>query len=183
MKFIIAGRVGSGKTTLAKHMEAQGLRLAKSNTTRPRRPNEEDDYIFITKEEAAKYPESERFVSTKRNDYEYFMAKEEVLKSDIFVVDPNGIRDITRELPEEKFVLVYIRPISSEVAQKFHDDRDPGGKSYAERSAAEDKLFTELEGSLIRRDFRSQFYQCYNIVNNYEGNLASWAEFFTGKEW
>ena len=182
MKYIIAGRVGSGKTTLAKRMEMRGLRIAKSFTTRPRRPGEDDDYLFISQEEADKYPPSERVVATSRQEYEYFMSRDEVLRSDIFVVDPNGVRDLAKEFPNEQFVLIYVRPASVELAQRFHDNRDPGGKSFAERSAAEDKLFTAFEQNLMRKDFRTMFAGCYNILNNYNGGLTAWAKRFTEED-
>ena len=45
-KILIVGPAASGKTTLAKKLEAKGFKVAKLHTTRPRRDESDDEYIF-----------------------------------------------------------------------------------------------------------------------------------------
>lgn len=166
-KILIAGIVGSGKSTLAKELQKKGLRLAKSCTTRPRRAGEGEDYYFISKEEAAQVDPTKKLIGTTYGDVEYFLLEDEVRKSDLFILDPNGINDIIAAFPEYSFVLVYVKPVSIERAEEMHDSRDSGSKRFAERYAVERPRFEALEERLYDPAFRSKFSRIHILTNDY----------------
>ena len=166
-KIVIAGIVGSGKTTLAKHLQKKGLRLAKSYTTRPRRKGEGDDYYFISKEDAAEVDPRDKMLGTVYGDSEYFMTATEVRRSDIFILEPDGVNSIIDKFPEYDFTLIYVKPESLELAEKMHDSRDPGSKKFSERYALGKERFDKLESSLEDKTFKEKFKEVRIVVNDY----------------
>ena len=97
-KFLFIGRTASGKSSIAKAVcEKMGLKQVKSYTTRPARPGEDNDnadHYFITKEEfdLIMSEHIDRVAAyTKINDFEYCTTTDILDKSDIYVIDPDGV--------------------------------------------------------------------------------------------
>ena len=116
VKFLIVGRTASGKSTIAKEVcEKLGLKQVKSLTTRPPRDEELNnpncDHYFVTDEviESLKRSGNELIAYTEINDYKYATIKSELDKSDIYVIDPNGIKYLKQTCGEKyRFVEIYI---------------------------------------------------------------------------
>ena len=87
--YLIVGRTASGKDSLTRAVAAKlNLSILSSYATRPRRPGETNEHIFITPEEVEQYKND--FVAyTKIGDYEYFSTKQQLLESDFYIIDPN----------------------------------------------------------------------------------------------
>lgn len=103
---LILGRTGSGKDTYAGFLEAMGLKGVKSYTTRPKRTEDEDTHIFITKEEAALF--KNRVATTEINGYEYFATKEQIDDADYYIIDPAGVTYMLNKYPDINYKLIYI---------------------------------------------------------------------------
>ncbi len=89
---IIAGKSGSGKTTIAEKLEEDfGLISVQSYTTRKPRYEGERGHIFITEEEYLKTPKEEIMAYTFFDGNHYFATRELLDNSDVYVVDPDGI--------------------------------------------------------------------------------------------
>lgn len=99
MILLISGETASGKDTLAKLLQTKGLKTCCSYTTRPIRPSEINhrEHHFISDKEAdeiLKTRQSELCAYTKIGDYRYFSLFEDLKDSDIYVIDPNGIKTL-----------------------------------------------------------------------------------------
>ena len=91
--FLIIGRTASGKSSIANLVASEmKLSVLKSYTTRPMRPGEEhgSDHIFINEDEFQIYKNS-IVAYTEINGYKYFCTKNQLMKADIYVIDPAGV--------------------------------------------------------------------------------------------
>ena len=110
---VIVGASGSGKTTLGNYLISLGVPELISNTTREKRPGEEEGitYHYVTKEEIVKMDMIER--SQYDGQAMYGLSKEEVeeklSKNDIvfFIADINGAFSVRKHYPKETLI-VYL---------------------------------------------------------------------------
>lgn len=123
--FCLIGNAGAGKTTIAKNMETLGIPQFKSYTTRPKRIRYEDEYYFISKEDAEKQLQSENILAhTKYGGHIYFGLIEDILPVQCYIIDPAGCKYLINH-HNDKFKIITIwvngdRPIDeSRSARKF----------------------------------------------------------------
>lgn len=94
----IIGGTGRGKDTLANYLQKKyGLKPVVSYATRPKRPREKEgrEHYFISKEKALEMLETgEAAVSTQIGENIYFSTIDEIMKKDIYVIDPDGVNDL-----------------------------------------------------------------------------------------
>jgi guanylate kinase len=172
--FLIAGRSAVGKSSLAREAcKRLGLKMVKSYTTRPMRPNEDSetsDHIFITPEEVEQFRQ-DIVAYTRINGYEYFVTSDILSQSDVYVIDPNGIDSLIRNVGESyRFVQIYISTpykIALERAIKR------GDKHFEERRISENSQFEQYEKNepwdyFIGNtgDFESTVELLVDIMNN-----------------
>ena len=147
MKILIMGRSGSGKTTLANYLsEKYGLKQLDSYTTRPMRVANETGHTFITPDEAKTF--TDRATDTVINGYEYFSTKQQVNESDVYVIDPNGLVKLLKNMPETDFDIVYVRADDNKRTNAAIDRADdPKAESgvVEKRMSSEDEQFTLFE--------------------------------------
>ena len=88
--FSLVGESGSGKTTIADMLaEKYNLSVLKSYTTRPPRVND-DSHIFVSIEEFNKL--ENKIAYTEFNGNYYCATADQLDNSDIYVIDPDGIK-------------------------------------------------------------------------------------------
>lgn len=157
-KLLICGRTASGKSLFAKLLQRKepDLHIAESYTTRPKRRKNEKGHIFINAQKALEI--ENKFCKTAHNGYEYFLTEEEILKSDIIILDPSGVDEIVNAFPNFMFRLVYVHSLDEEKRKLAYCNRtdDPNKKiqleeEYNERNIGEDPQFTELENIIVHR--------------------------------
>lgn len=191
MKYLILGRSGAGKDTLAQALVSRGLRILKSYATRPKRYEGEDTHIFVTPEEAKKI--GNRIAYTKIGEYEYFATKEQLDECDIYIIDPRGLYEVTKNCPETSFHIVYVESDADE-AQKMAISRavsgfletNPDEKNNLEaieeikekernifnkRRSAEDEQFSDFESRLD--DENNKFSDNAIIVHRFKNEYDS----------
>ena len=144
--FLIAGRSAVGKSSLAREAcKRLGLKLVKSYTTRPMRPNEDSetsDHIFIKPEDVGRF-QHDIVAYTRINGYEYFVTSEILSQSDVYVIDPNGVESLIRNAGESyNFVQIYIST-PYKIALKRALER--GDKNFEERRISENSQFKTYE--------------------------------------
>ena len=168
-KFLICGRTAAGKDTLTTYLcETFGLKQLISYTTRPRRINEGETHIFVSENESEAIQAQDKIIAyTKIGNFEYFGTYEQLLKADIYVIDPNGINYLKTnyacELQEDDIdlVIIYIHINMSwriERAMLRKDDL----KALQQRLSDEDSQFYEFE-KRVSYDW---------FVNNQDGEKA-----------
>jgi len=81
IKILIVGPAASGKTTLAKKLAEKGFKVAKLHTTRPKRDESDDEYIFTDKK-----PDSHP-IKCKYNGWWYYM-ESSAYNCDVFILGP-----------------------------------------------------------------------------------------------
>jgi len=113
MKLAIVGKSCSGKSTLCKLLQEQGLHIATTMTTRPPRDYEVDgkDYFFVTESKFVDMIDRGFLVEYKVfNEWYYGMGAGEFAKSDAFIVTPSAVgeyREACKEMNED-LVVLYI---------------------------------------------------------------------------
>lgn len=167
---LIAGRTGAGKDTLAEELRKFGLHKVLSYTTRPKRSEDENTHLFITAEQAEKFPAEMRAASTKIGEYEYFATKKQIETEDLYIVDYYGIRSLCYSMPLEKFLLIYVfadREKRMEHACLRGDDPVVEKKRFQTREMAEYRQFQILE-LLIEQDMLpEQIIRTIILENDY----------------
>ncbi len=149
---IIAGRMGSGKTTVERELTARGYRRIVTYTTRPRRRDETQDvdYHFISEEEFLAKKAASFFADaidyTGSFGHVYFgSARADYLGEDdtVIVLNPDGIETIrTLNLPVTVIYLDVSEALSRERAEEREDD---SAAEIDRRVKAENELFARFE--------------------------------------
>lgn len=161
--FLIVGRTASGKTKLAHEVCSRlGLKLLKSYTTRPMRGNEDFnncDHIFIDSSDVSKY--KNRMVAyTVINNIEYFSTIDQLLESDVYIIDPVGIDYLhTSKLPELNnidFIEIYIR-VPKSMNRRLAVQRGDNIENFTMRYKDESEQFDYYE--------KHQQFK-YHVLNN-----------------
>lgn len=107
---LLCGKSGSGKTTVAGLMEKKyGLKQVVSYSDRPMRCKEEKGHIFVSPGEFDMIPEEEMVAYTEFSGHRYCATSSQVEESDIYVIDPKGIKEFLRRYKGKKTpVAVYL---------------------------------------------------------------------------
>lgn len=107
--YLIVGRSGSGKTTIASMLEKQrGFKLLQSYTTRPPRVQNETGHIFVSDDE---FDRLQNIVAyTEFDGFRYCATKEQIDDADLYIIDPDGADYFQSRYDGEKGVAVlFIR--------------------------------------------------------------------------
>lgn len=148
----VAGRNSAGKSLIAKKVaEALGLNVVKSYATRKPRPEELQkglencDHIFISDEE---YDKLENITAeTEINGARYCTTQDILDKSDIYVIDPKGIKDLKERCGNRyKILQFYIYADADKRAARFVARGETKAKFEA-REQSEAEQFCDYENN------------------------------------
>lgn len=148
----VAGRNSAGKSIIAKKVaEALGLNVVKSYATRKPRPEELEkglencDHIFVSDEE---YDKLENITAeTEINGARYCTTQEILDNSDIYVIDPKGIKDLKERCGSRyKILQFYIDADADKRAARFVARGETKAKFEA-REQSEDEQFCDYENN------------------------------------
>ena len=95
----LVGETARGKDTVARYLQQHyNMKAVVSHTTRPKRESETDgvEHYFIDNFTASRMLATIDGIAayTKIGNYRYFSTIEEVMHSDIYIIDPNGLKKI-----------------------------------------------------------------------------------------
>ena len=146
---LVAGRSGSGKDTIVNAIAKKyNLNILKSYTTRPKRLEEGDTHIFISKDDIPKY-KNEIIAQTVINNEVYFATQSQLKHVDFYIIDPIGI-NVIRPLIDEteiELVVVYVYTPDSTRYERAVNIRGDAEEVYFQRMLSENAQFTEFENS------------------------------------
>lgn len=166
-KIMIVGRSGCGKDTLAYCLtKNHGLKQLISTTTRPPRYTGETAHVFVSEEEANKM--TERVAETVINGYQYFATKQQLDESDIYVIDPKGLRDVCDRAPDVDLCMVYVYASYKTRRKRAIDraeDKEEAARVYDKRHDDESAMFTEFE-AMIADSNLEDFHKIYPSVSS-----------------
>ena len=113
---------------------------------------EDDRYNFLTPDQAAAIPDCEKLLYTNENGYEYFATQEALEKSDVYIIDPKGLNDVVKLMPDVSFHVVHATATDTakqvQMAVARADDPIQEELNFRTRSANEDKMFSDFEAML-----------------------------------
>lgn len=151
--YLFLGRSGVGKSALAKAFcEEYGLRQVRSYATRPQRPGEEihADHIFICRDQVEEFRD-DMAAYTKIGDYEYFTTWDQLMKCDVYVIDPVGYYDLRDKIAESgkriRLVPVYVT-VPESIRKERALARGDAADVYQKRAECEDAQFTAFESDI-----------------------------------
>ena len=150
------GRTCSGKTTLAKTVaETLHMKVLRSYTTRPMREGENEhtsDHIFISDDEVKLF-QGKIVAYTEINGYKYFVTKDMVMNSDIYIVDPKGYKmledTVKRKNMKVKLVPIYIDVDVADQERRYRargNTRNEFWERYKSEAEQFDKFEEEMDG-------------------------------------
>lgn len=103
---LLAGPSGTGKTSVAERLEKSGLTVLRSYTTREKRKETDTDHVFISRDEF-KALEKDMVAKTDFNGNLYGATSAQVEKSDIYVIDINGIDYFLKQYKGNKIPVIF----------------------------------------------------------------------------
>ena len=146
--YLIVGRTASGKDSLTRAIaEKYGFKILSSYATRPKRPGETNEHIFISPEDVSKY-QDDIVAYTKIGDYEYFSTKQQLLESDFYIIDPNGVKymqDKIKDIPNLELHIVYIAADYVTRKHRALSNRKDKEIAFNQRCIAEEDQFIDFE--------------------------------------
>ncbi len=145
--FLFVGRTGSGKSALIKKLcELTNAKQLTSYATRLRRNDQDNDHIFVSKEDYLQAKENGEIVAeTEIAGNYYYATREQLYEADFYTVDPQGREMLlSMNLPNIRFVTIYIscpdEIREQRAVQKRGDDRN----TYRARNLSERSQFRQF---------------------------------------
>ena len=157
--FCIIGRTASGKSTIVNAVAKDfNLKILKSYTTRARRQNEigdNCDHTFINADDVDKY-RNDMVAYTERAGYCSFATKEQLMSSDIYIINPSGFSDLiesTKNIPDLRLVDIWIDCDSDKLIarSKSRSNSDNWKENY-------DKEEAEFARSYLNIDYNESWH-------------------------
>lgn len=170
--FCIMGRTCAGKTSLAKAVaESLNMKVVKSYTTRPMREGENEhnsDHIFISDDEVKLF-QGKIAAYTEINGYKYFVTKDMIMNSDIYVIDPDGYKMLT-EYVKRKELKIELIPIYIDVdvndQERRYRARGNTREQFWERYKSEAEQFSKFEKEMNTYNVQVIKNICFDFTVN-----------------
>lgn len=147
---LIVGRSGTGKSTLEEKLcRDYNLKSIKSYSTRPKRSPNEDSHIFINPSDVDKYPN--KIATTTINGNFYFATKEQLDESQLYVIDPIGLYELSNNFPDLTFNLIYLKLPKYKHKQYLKNRRKNSNETpelQAQRLESENQQFDAFEDKI-----------------------------------
>lgn len=191
MKYIIIGRTGTGKTSLLNMLEQRGLKPLITKTTRPIRGPQDTNYMFLSKADADKIPDDDKFLYTIIDGDEYFTSQQDVRNADVMVLEPSGLWEVLNEFPDTSFHIISIQESNPKLRRQFAIARCNGDpvqqQKFSARVIDENDRFAEFEQHMTNYEENKTVLapnatRLLRIVNDYaQTTLEKWADWLVAQ--
>jgi guanylate kinase len=144
---IFVGKSGSGKSSLINRLcEREGYTQLISQTTRPRRNENDNDHKFVTEEDyyMAKL-NGDIVAETEINGYHYYATREQVYNADFYTLDPQGVESLlSMNLPNLRLVIIYISCPDEVRMDRAVNKRGDNKQTFRARNYSESAQFRKF---------------------------------------
>lgn len=145
--YLIVGESGSGKTSICDYLsEHYELKQVESYTTRPPRHPNEKGHIFVSESEFDKLRD-DMVAYTKFDRYEYCATSEQVDNSDLYTIDPRGVKEFMELYKGEKSPKIIFIDTSLNIRfERMVSRADEDGFEHADSvDMALDRIVNDVE--------------------------------------
>lgn len=156
LKFALLGRKGSGRAYFQKLLEKEGLKVAKSYTTREQRDENDNTHYFI--KNVNDY--DDRLLETTHDGFVYFYTRSELENAEIIPIDPQNLKALCEMFPDTAFRFIEI--MASNENRLIHAVTN-----------ADDKLTAEADFIAACEEENEAFETFNNAAVNRELNIAN----------
>lgn len=168
--WLIVGKSGVGKTTLANLLAQNGMPCVLGHTTRPKRSEDDTPYTFVNAK-TARQEKDKAVTSTSINGYDYYTTVDDIEDKLVAIVDPKGVEDFIKYYPHCNFRVIYIA--ANETLRKtkaIARAQDPIKEEaiFDKRNQDEKERFNEFEKQLNQLpDTYDNIHLVYKLFNDY----------------
>lgn len=141
--YCIAGKSGTGKSTLVDLLEKKGLKAVQSYTTRKPRYEGEKGHTFITDEEFDALTDICAYTEFDNN--RYCVTADMIDENDLFIVDVEGIKYLKEHYHGKKGIVVIGLFCNKTVLRQRMLERGDSEEQVEQRLIHDEKVFKELE--------------------------------------
>lgn len=146
-KIVLVGKGGSGKDYIREYLSTKrGMTYAKSCTSRPRRERETDEYYyFLSKEEFEEKIQNGEFLQyVTFNGYYYGTLKETYKCSNLFIMNPDGIANLSKKDRQQCIVLLIDADESTLVRRMTNREKVADLAKIVDRIHIDRELFKDF---------------------------------------
>lgn len=178
LKFALLGRKGSGRAYFQKLLEKEGLKIAKSYTTREQKDENDNMHHFIDSIENY----DNRILETRHDGYEYFYTRSELENADIIPIDPQNLKALCEMFPDTAFRFIEIMASNKDRlinAVKNADDKITAETDFVAACEEENEAFEKFEDAVVNRKLNIENLTCGDLVNNdftNDSDIFKWVE-------
>ena len=166
--FAIVGETCSGKDSITKKLIDKGYKAVCSYTTREKRSVETEgiEHYFVSKEKFDKIKDDNTVVAyTKIGDIEYMATQEELNKSDIYIIDPIGLKYLKEKFSYD-FDIISIYLFSPyDVRKKRSETRGDDPSVFEKRCTDEKNQFNYFK---TKKHYDYILYSLANDKNTFD---------------
>ena len=113
----------------------------------------------------------------KNDGYEYLATKDELEKSDLYVIDPNGINYLTKRHPEIDFAIIYIHADMETRINRSINNRSENVEIFMERCRNESDQFARFFSELdVDNQCNSVNNKNVKLIRNEDGEFEQAVE-------
>ena len=173
----LIGETARGKDTVARYLQKHyNMKAVVSHTTRPKRESETDgvEHYFIDNFTASQMLATMDDIAayTKIGNYRYFSTIEEVMHSDIYIIDPNGLKNLYLGNNAIKIIPIYIT-CNIDVAYKRAVKRGDDIEAFEARVIAESKQFADYKDYAYKIENNDDLNHLYAQVDTIIAEISN----------
>lgn len=144
--YLIIGESGAGKSAIVDMLEHKySYTSVQSYTTRPKRNENETGHIFITDDEFSKLKNMVAY--TEFDGYKYCATAEQVEKSDLYIIDPDGVNYFKEKYKgKKKIKVIYISATLTTRYERMRNRSENNGMPYLK---AVDNALSRIKNDIV----------------------------------